>query len=273
MRVDTREHAAGFEIFTVTAGDSVFELSAYGGQLLSWEHGGVPVMFANREHAILDGKAAYRGGAPICFPHFGRGNLLPSEPISPQHGRARNSIWEAEIGESAIVLRTEQPSPDGFGPTTLALELTYRFGDGLDIEGKITNLGEKASPFQLAVHSYWACQEPAAARVTGLGERFLDNLHGLSEARDEDSAAPHVPPVDRVYLDPAAAQDLDTGGFRLRITTEGCAGAVLWNPGPTHEIADLGSPDFICLESGVISPARSLAPGEEHRLKIGYRLV
>lgn len=275
MQVSVRQHEAGFEIMTVSAGPNVFELSTYGGQLLSWTQGDIAIMFANREHAILDGVAAYRGGAPVCFPYFSKGTLMPGNPtLLPQHGRARNSIWSAEIDETldTVRLSTVQPTAEGFGPTSFACTLAYRFGDDLEITAEVTNVGSHAAPFQLAIHSYWATEAPDDARVDGLGEAFLDNLQGYATATDPADNAPHTPPFDRVYPDAAAHLRLETERYILRVETENCPGAVLWNPGPNHPIADLGKPDFICLESGMIYPARELAPEETTRLRIRYQI-
>jgi glucose-6-phosphate 1-epimerase len=274
MDLSIRKHSAGFSIYTVSVGDSEFELSEFGGQLLSWTRNGVPILFANKERAILDGKAPYRGGAPICFPYFGKGALLPSETLlAPQHGHARTTVWHPEMreAESAVVLRTTQPAPDGFGPTSISCELTYSFGDAVSIGARVVNVGEKPSPFQLAIHCYWACERPSEARIHGLGERFLDNLIGLKESRDADSSGSHIPPFDRVYPDAVENLELITERFQVNASTQNCSGAVIWNPGVNHRLSDLGSPDFICLESGVVAPYQVLDPGKEYRFQVEYR--
>lgn len=272
MNVSVRTHSAGYPIYTVQEGENEFELSAFGGQLVDWRRGGTPILFANREHAIVDGKTAYRGGAPICFPYFGKGSFLPSStPIAPQHGHARTSVWSSEVRESSIVFRTEQPTPERFGPTTLVCELAYVFGDGVRIEATVKNIGENEAPFQLAVHSYWATSRPFGVTISGLGERYLDNFNGFAETFDPAPDAAHTPPFDRVYPDAAERMEFVTEAYRLTVSTEGCTGAVLWNPGADHGIADLGSPDFVCLESGVVTPPVVLLPGVTHRLVINYR--
>lgn len=270
MTVSVHTHPAGYPIYSISAGDSKFELSAFGGQLLSWTKSGTPILFSNEVRAIQDGKTAYRGGAPICFPYFGKGVLLPSAPLAPQHGRARTTVWESEVKESSIVLRTEQPSPDGFGPTLLSCELIYSFDEDVTIEARISNRGEIESPFQLAVHSYWTCGDPSGATVQGLGALFLDNLKGLEQGEDPASFAPHTPVFDRVYPDTVDDLEVLTESFRLSISTQNCSGGVLWNPGENHGLADLGSLDFICVENGVIASPRTLGAGEEFRFRIRY---
>lgn len=273
MNVSVRTHSAGYPIYTVQDGEHEFELSAFGGQLIDWRRGGTPVLLANRDHAIVDGKTAYRGGAPICFPYFGKGSFLPSStPITPQHGRARTSVWSSEVRDDAVVFRTEQPAPDRFGPTAFACELEYVFNDGVRIEATVKNVGEHDSPFQLAIHSYWATSSPSSVKISGLGERYLDNLNAFAETFDPAPDAPHTPAFDRVYPDAADQMEFVTEAYHLSVSTEGCTGAVLWNPGSDHGIADLGAPDFVCLESGVVTPSMVLVAGAEHRLVVAYKL-
>jgi D-hexose-6-phosphate mutarotase len=146
------------------------------------------------------------------------------------------------------------------------------FGDDLRIEARIENVGVRETPLQLAIHSYWACDDPARVTVHGLGDRYLDNLSALAERRETDSSAPHAPPFDRVYPDSAADLELGTERYRLEVRTRGGAGAVLWNPGPDHSIADLGVPSFVCLENGVVLPPLILAPREAYELEVSYRV-
>lgn len=271
MKVEVSSHPAGFSVYTVESNGSVFELSAFGGQLWSWTKAGIPILFANREAAIVDGQTAYRGGAPICFPYFSKGQLLPrGTVVEPQHGRARNSVWDVEVLNDALVLRTQQPAAEGYGPTTFQCELTYRFADDLEIEARIENLGDAEAPVQFVVHSYWATGVPEEAKVEGLGVRYLDNLAGYAERDDVSSSERHLPPFDRVYLDGSNRQSIRTEAYRLSIATEGCAGTVFWNPGENHPIKDLGRPDFVCVESGIVTPSVTLAPQAEARVRIAY---
>jgi len=276
MIVISRFHPAGFPTFTLSAGDDEVLISAFGGQILSWTHRGVPCIFENREHSIDDGKTPYRGGAPICFSFFGKGSLLPDgTTLSGQHGLARTTIWESEVLETqnAVVLKTRQPSPDGYGPTEFTCELIYTLGEELHIQATIRNVGENESPYQFAVHTYWATDDPSAALVRGLGNRYLDNLLGLTEQCEDDSSKSHPAPYDRVYLDAENRQELILQHHRIEVTTRNCSGAVLWNPGANHTMKDLGSPDFVCMESGVITPSKSLLPGQEDVIEIAYRAL
>jgi glucose-6-phosphate 1-epimerase len=266
-----RTHETGYPIYSLANGEHEIVISAFGGQLISWTKQGVPILFENAEHAIVDGKTPYRGGAPICFPYFGKGALMPlGTSLTPQHGHARTTVWKAKIEENSLVLTTNQPSPAGYGPTEFQCQLTYRLSEILEIHAIVKNVGEAAAPFQLAVHSYWATSQPADAIVRGLGNRYLDNMLNLSEHIEPDSTQPHIPPFDRDYVEASNRLEVENNRFKVTIVTAGSSGAVLWNPGPDHGLKDLGSPDFICVEAGVIVPAKTLNPGEQLLLEISY---
>lgn len=271
MGIHVQRDAAGFHTYTLTHGEDTAVVSAFGGQLLSWTRRGVPILFENRERAVVDGKTPYRGGAPICFSHFGMGTLLPlGTTVKPQHGHARTSVWEAEVVADGVTLKTIQPSPEGYGPTQFRCELTYRLADTLTLRANVLNAGQFEAPFQLAVHSYWAAADPSDVTVEGLGSRYLDNLLGLTEHTETDSSKPHPAPFDRVYLEESETLRVRTDRYELKIETRGGSGAVLWNPGKDHTIKDLGSPDFICVEVGRIVPAQNMAPGEEYPIEMSF---
>jgi glucose-6-phosphate 1-epimerase len=271
MIVTARTHPAGYLVYSLSAGEDQVVVSAFGGQILSWTRDGVPIIFENRDRAVMDGKTPYRGGAPICFPYFAKGLLMPlGTSLSPQHGRARTTVWDSSVQDSRLILATKQPTAEGYGPTEFDCELVYSLTDSLRIQATVRNLGEKEAPFQLAIHTYWATKTPSEAVIHGLGSRYIDNGLGMAEQHDPDSSSSHETPFDRVYPDAADVLNLSTEAYRVEIATKGCNGAVIWNPGPHHDIPDLGSPDFICVESGVISPSLSLAPGAEHVVELAY---
>ncbi len=273
MSVTTGIDSVGDPTYLLKFGDDEVLISAFGGQILSWSNDGIPIIFSNPERAVVDGKTPYRGGAPICFSFFGKGSLLPlGTTLNGQHGEARITVWDAKVNESqnAVVLTTRQPSAEGYGPTEFQCELTYKLTEKLNIQATVRNIGGHESPFQFAVHTYWATQAPSSATVKGIGNRYLDNLMGLTEQTEIDSSQPHPIPFDRVYLDSEEHVELGLDHHNIKIETRGCTGAVLWNPGKDHSIRDLGSPDFICLESGVITPSVPLTPDGEHTLEISY---
>lgn len=270
MNVSRTPHSAGYTVFTVEQGDDQYQVSEFGGQLLSWKSKGKLVLFDNASHAVVDGVKPYRGGAPICFPYFGKGTLLPGGNIlQPQHGLARVSTWASRLTDTDLTLTTEVPSAGEFASALFRCTLTYSFKDGIEVGVLIENIGSTPAPFQFVLHSYWSCDHPSDARVEGLGDPYLDNFLSYAQSDDSASSEPHELPVDRVYFKPDSLIEIDG---RVAIQVEGFNSAVLWNPGTDHGIADLGSTDFLCVESGIISPAPWLNAGESYEAAVHFKL-
>ena len=277
MKVTEAKHPSGVVFYTIGKDENVFTLSPFGGQIIGWKKKGIDIIFANEEGAIIDGKTPYRGGIPICFPYFGKGLLLPNKTsIEPQHGLARKSVWKTAINENTnqISFSITQPSPTGYPGTTFALTITYDFNIDLSIKAMIVNEGENPSPFQLAFHSYWHAPSPADTFVIGLGTDYLDNLDLLAAKVDLLEDPRKVPPpYDRIYPHCAEQLKVQTQLYTTTVTTHGCHGAVLWNPGQNHGLKDLKTPTFVCVESGAIIPSPVLQPKATHELSIAYRVA
>jgi len=80
---------------TLPNGDSVL-VAQHGAHVVSWVSGGRERLFLSPK-TVWDGRAAIRGGIPVCFPQFNqRGDL-------PKHGFVRNRPWillAAEAGDA-----------------------------------------------------------------------------------------------------------------------------------------------------------------------------
>jgi glucose-6-phosphate 1-epimerase len=264
------------DIIEVRNRDNIFRLSRFGGQLLGWEKEGTPILFENNQSAITDGKTAYRGGAPICAPYFGKGLLLPNKTIvEPQHGNARKSVWDClNIDDAnAIHFTTTHASAPGYNETNFRLTVSYDFSKQSDIEinCSIKNIGTEEAPAQFVIHCYWETTDPSKTIVSGLGGSYLDNLDKLS-LKEHESPFPTLfhPPFDRVYPKSDKNLEVISDKYQLTIKTENCGGSVLWNPGTQHGLKDLLEPTFVCVESGVISPAPVLKPEENFTFQISF---
>lgn len=256
--------------------DNIFRVTPFGGQLIAWEKQGTPVLFENQTAALCDGKTAYRGGAPICAPYFGKGLLLPKQiALEPQHGNARKSIWEIETSpqQKSITCTTIQDGPTTYGDSKLLITACYDFSTNHDlmITCTIKNLGTSSIPVQYVLHSYWQSNDPASAVITGLGSDYRDNLENLLPKHHQDPAPQsYTPPFDRIYTNPSHQLTLSTESYHLTITTSQTTGAVLWNPGSAHGLKDLKEPTFVCIESGIIDPAPNLNPDEAYSFTVSY---
>ena len=62
-------------------------IALHGGHVVSFTPAGQDDLIWMSEKAIFDGKAALRGGIPVCWPWFGR-------IAAPAHGFARTTEWQ-----------------------------------------------------------------------------------------------------------------------------------------------------------------------------------
>lgn len=259
--------------YELNAGKHRSIITRFGGQLIAWEYDGVPILFEN-ERADKSGKTPYRGGAPLCFTYFGDGKFIDGQKHTPSHGEARTTLWSIPTIEKledahTISIDTSVNSITGI---PLEIRVTYSFKDNcLEVTFGIENTGLYPSPFQLAFHSYFQ-GDPSAAKVSGIGEKYLDandefksKLGGLGL---ESSTQ-----VNRIYSSPNPEINLKMDNFTLNILNSGFPEVVVWNPGKNHTFKDLGDPNFLCVESGLILNPVTLNPHTKWSGRIVYSLT
>lgn len=187
--------------------------------------------------------AAVRGGIPVIFPQF-----AGSGPLA-KHGFARNLPWRvlretADAVEAELVIAAGARA-DWPHAATLRLRVTQD-RPGFTQQLEVRNDGDTAFAFSGGLHPYWAVDDLAAVRVSGvptpgLGVAGIDALHaGGGEVVMREGA--------RV----------------LRLTQQGFEGWQVWTPGPGHALTDLPPEDwrrFLCIEPVLMTP-RALRPGE-----------
>lgn len=224
---------------------------------------------------FLSARAAYappraiRGGVPLCWPQFS-----DLGPLASQHGFARNSRWEAVEpappgpGAASFVLR-EGP-PEWGRPFQARLDVRVG-GQDLDIAFQVANPGPEAMEFTFALHTYFAVDDVAGARVEGLqGCRYLDSLRERAECTEAEEAVTFRGEVDRIYLDTPSRGELrvvdGAGGRAVRILKRNLPDAVVWNPWEekSRRMGDFGDDEYhrmVCVEAGAIQPPVRLEAG------------
>jgi len=238
-----------------------------GAQVLSWKTGdGLERLYLSPQ-AVLDGRAAIRGGVPVCFPQFNQRGPLP------KHGFARNRTWqavEAEPGTAVLALRDDDESrrlwPHAFNAR---LEVVLRPGN-LTVAFFVENTGVEHLEFTLALHSYLRTSDIAAARLHGLGGLpFWDSVNDTHPAPlASGEALAFSGETDRVYQAAAAPLVLEDGSGRLSIAQDPVFGqTVVWNPGAelSARLADMpddGYRHMLCVEAAEIDTPVRLMPGE-----------
>jgi glucose-6-phosphate 1-epimerase len=260
------------------AGDEV-TVSLYGAQVLSWKTADGRERLYLSPNAILDGSGPIRGGIPVCFPQFNQ-RALGDQPL-PKHGFARTLPW-------ALQARSETPDratarlvlTDGLATRTLwphgfAANLDAVLTPGtLRVEFTVTNTGDLAWPFALALHSYFRAQNIGHLSLTGLSSQpYWDAVAHLSKPahRQLQGADPirFEGETDRVYAAAAGPLTLrEPLSDDLRIEqSAGFTETVVWNPGAAvaatlADMPDDGFQYFVCVEAAKIDAPVSLAPGQ-----------
>lgn len=156
---------------TLPSGDSV-QVYLYGATVTSWKTSDKTERLFLSTAADLSGKKPIRGGIPLVFPVFGPPPKDHTTGQLPQHGFARNSVWEflgksssesistkaddsvkLDFGLSTAMLSadTQKKWPLDFG---LVYSVTLSRGK-LEVQLHVQNKGEQAFDFQCLFHSYF----------------------------------------------------------------------------------------------------------------------
>lgn len=259
----------GQPAFRLTAPDGAScTVALHGGHVLSWRTpDGAERLYLSPD-SVFDGRAAIRGGVPICWPQFNQRGPLA------KHGFARNVAWRPEDADPAepsrIALRLDDDAttralwPHGFG---LRLEATLG-EDSLRIALDVRNTGDTPWTFTGALHSYLRVDDIARVRLEGLqGAKRWDAVRDrhLEEGAD---ALTFDAEFDSVYAAPATSLRLVQPSGTLEIAqSASCTETVVWNPGDvlSARLADLpdeGYRHMLCVEAAAVDAPVPLAPGE-----------
>lgn len=237
-------------------------VSLFGAQITAGEINGNQIFYLSKT-TTLEGPLPIRGGAPVCFPHFGKGTMMPDGlERKPSHGEVRQQIWEIkEKTNSRLVLFLSSSSMT----QNLETEITYEtLEDEITAQWTVTNNSNEPVTFQAALHSYFNVSHVHDVKIKGLGNSYLDNLFNLSRKDDSPeifSASPT--PIDRVYLTPQPEIEIADAQRVIRLMHKGFFNSVVWNPGIDHTLKDLSSwQNFICVESCAVTPAPIILPND-----------
>jgi glucose-6-phosphate 1-epimerase len=245
-------------------------VALHGAHVLSWVAAGRERLYLS-PRAVFDGKAAIRGGVPVCLPQFNaRGPL-------PKHGFARNLSWQcggarvdAASGDVQLTLVLESDAATrAQWPADLRFALTLRLGPGrLEMLLALENTGTAAWAFTGALHTYLQVDGIAGVRLQGLdGQPCWDAL--------TDTRAAHAGDVqfdgefDLVFRAAAAPLHLHDGGKLLAIAQSASfEDTVVWNPGAAmcatmHDMAPDSHTQMLCVEAAQVERALTLAPGAQ----------
>ena len=225
---------------------------------------------------------AIRGGIPVIFPWFGDDPLKAGRGA---HGFARRKPWrllerEERDGDLRLLLElVEDAETLALWPHRFRARLEAHFGADLRVRFEVENTGDAPLRYEEALHTYLAVGDVRQVELRGLEKvRYVDKLQAFAEQPAAGAPLRFTGPVDRVYLDTAAACELvdPVLGRRLAIEKQGSRTTVVWNPWSeaAARMADLGDewPRFACVESANTGEhAVDLAPGASHALGVRVR--
>jgi glucose-6-phosphate 1-epimerase len=247
-------------------GDRVV-VAHHGAHVLSWVAGGRERLYLSPQ-SVMDGQAAIRGGIPVCFPQFNqRGDL-------PKHGFARNQSWtvkpaalEADKAHLVLSLSDSAATRQWWDQAFEALLLIELTPGALQVELAVRNTDTKPLSFSGALHTYFAVNDVAQARLVGLGGMAEWNAVNDHHAK----AAPElrfVGEFDRVYSAAPQGYELQDGPHTLSIEQDmDWAHTVVWNPGAAKcaALADMpadGWQHMLCVEAAQVYEPIRIEPGD-----------
>ncbi|NGZ12543.1 D-hexose-6-phosphate mutarotase [Vibrio aestuarianus] len=265
----------GVKIVRVIHDKATAGIALHGGHVVSFTPAGKDDFIWMSDSAIFDGKAALRGGIPVCWPWFGR-------IAAPAHGFARTSEWtlveHKENDHGVIVVLGLEATADTLAiwPYQFQARLYVEIGDALNLTLEVTNTDEKAWTFSGALHTYLNVGDISQTTTTGMGREYIDSLQNAKVCQGGEQLL-LTDTIDRVYTAPEAQIKVADAKLNRTLTVEnsGHNSAVLWNPWaagaqPMADMPDDGYQTMLCVESTLHAPClsagKTLQPGESHQL-------
>ncbi|CAH8218839.1 D-hexose-6-phosphate mutarotase [Vibrio aestuarianus] len=265
----------GVKIVRVIHDKATAGIALHGGHVVSFTPAGKDDFIWMSDSAIFDGKAALRGGIPVCWPWFGR-------IAAPAHGFARTSEWtlveHKENDNGVIVVLGLEATADTLAiwPYQFQARLYVEIGDALNLTLEVTNTDEKAWTFSGALHTYLNVGDISQTTTTGMGREYIDSLQNAKVCQGGEQLL-LTDTIDRVYTAPEAQIKIADAKLNRTLTVEnsGHNSAVLWNPwaAGAQSMADMpddGYQTMLCVESTLHAPClsagKTLQPGESHQL-------
>ncbi|KHT45076.1 D-hexose-6-phosphate mutarotase [Vibrio sinaloensis] len=248
-------------------------IALHGGHVISFKPEGQEDLIWMSEQAIFDGKAALRGGIPVCWPWFGR-------IAAPAHGFARNSEWtllEHRENEHGVIIELglmTSESTFSVWPHQFQAHLLVEISDELKVTLDVINTDEQPWTFSGALHTYLNVADIETTKTTGMGAEYIDSLLDNKVCQGGDELV-LTDTIDRVYTKPESVINVADGTRTISVENQGHNSAVLWNPWAAGaesmgDMQDDGYKTFLCVESTLHAPSleqgKTLQPGERHQL-------
>ncbi|KAI1431369.1 galactose mutarotase-like protein [Xylaria sp. CBS 124048] len=261
-------------------GESVTVL-LFGATVISWKDNAGNEKLWVSDAAKLDGSKAVRGGIPLVFPVFGTSPDHEATSKLPQHGFARNSMWEflgksaSESSPSTVVSDASVKLDFGISSATISDDFKamwpYTFSaiysvtltpDGLRTNIAITNDGTQSFECQFLMHTYLRVKDITQVEITGLEDsEFVDKVGGV-QIKSQSGGVTITGETDRIYTPakgPMAPVIVNEEGKpAYTVVRDNLKDVVVWNPW-VEKAAGMGDfepkdgyKNMLCVEAGSV---------------------
>jgi glucose-6-phosphate 1-epimerase len=275
----------GFTYIEINNTKAHATISTYSAQVLSYrpKNQKDDLLFVSDKAFYEDGKAI-KGGIPVCWPWFGPD---PDKRGRPAHGFVRNRQWEVTASESladgstkVVMSLTDSDETRTLWPYPFKLSIEITVGDSLRVALVTYNTGNKSFTISQALHTYFHVGDISKVKVSGLdGIEYLDKADN-SVRKTQSGPVIIDGEVDRIYTGTTGELVIEDKslGRNIRIKSDGCSTAVVWNPWIeiAASMADFDDGDYrkmICVETANAGPESiEIAAGGEYRLAAEYTI-
>ena len=265
----------GFEYIDVSNKSARAKIALQGAHLFHYEQEGKKPLLWLSETSFFKAGKAIRGGVPICWPWFGEHK---TDSSLPQHGFARNFLWELlevnETNEYSTEVRLQLKSSAEslkLWPYRFELLLRVTVAQTLTIALTTKNCDEKSFEITSALHSYFAVANIDNVYVEGLDTTtYFDAL--TKENKMQRGNLYISKEVDRIYQEVHNPLTLHDQDRTVHICAEGSSSVVVWNPwidkcATMSDMKDDAYKTMLCIETAnALDDARMLTPDEEYTL-------
>ncbi len=252
------------------------EVYLFGGHITHYKpHDHAPILWMSPD-ALFSPPKAIRGGVPICWPWFGKDARHPQRP---QHGFARNHLWELyktaalDNGETQLRLQLHDNSETReLWPHSFELELCVTVGKRLRMELISKNTDTNAYTIGAALHTYFHVDDINTTLIEGLeGVTYIDTTDEYKK-KVENSPIKIDREVDRIYLDTQDTCIITDRSRKIEVQKAQSTTTVVWNPWiekaqAMKDFSDDGYREMLCIESvNTLEDSIYLEPGQSHTL-------
>ncbi|MBO1923426.1 D-hexose-6-phosphate mutarotase [Thiomicrorhabdus sp. 6S3-12] len=239
------------------------------------------------EQAVYDGKAAIRGGIPVCWPWFSGYQSEFNAPLEegaqpPAHGFVRKMSWHLENVEklpsgvtSVLFSLSSSKETLAIWPYAFALQLQVVVGETLSLSLTTHNLNAFDLQLTEALHTYFRLPPDGTLQLDGL--QGATQIETLQQNRQNLVGTPLVvqSPIDNVYLNAGPSLQASVKGEPvLQIDSSQARSCIVWNPGPEtvkgfSDIENRHWTQFVCIENGNVWNNFVTVPAEsKHKMQI-----